>query len=200
MDLAASHPEAVGDLRRYADLIAKWSKRINLVAPATIPDIWTRHLLDSAQLFPLLPAGARELVDLGSGGGLPVAVLAILAKAHGREIHFHALEADTRKCAFLRTVKRELQLDLTVHEGRIEVTDLQPVDVVTARALAPLSTLLSYAEKLRLVSGTCLFLKGESVETEISSALEIWQFDAIRHQSVTSRKSAVVEIGEFARV
>lgn len=200
MDILDQYPEAVDDLRLYADLLRKWSKRINLIAPSTLDLIWDRHIADSAQLYGLIPGGARTLVDLGSGGGLPVVVLAILAKSTQASLACTAVESDQRKCAFLRTVNREIGLDLKVMSQRIEDLALDGTDVVTARALAPVSQLLSYAEPLRVASGTCLFLKGESVQKEVSEALNSWHFEPKYHRSVTSPSSAVLEIGDFSLV
>lgn len=200
MQILDRYPGALEDLREYADLIRKWSLRINLVAPSTLDEIWERHIADSAQLYPLIPHDARTLVDLGSGGGLPVVVIAILARSEGAMLSCTAVESDQRKSAFLRAVNRELGLNLNVITRRVEELALNHVDVVTARALAPVSKLLAYAEPLRVSCGTCLFLKGTTVQKEVSEALNSWHFEPKYHPSVTSPNSAVLEIGDFSRV
>jgi 16S rRNA (guanine527-N7)-methyltransferase len=199
MDISERFPESLAGLRFFEALVRKWSPKINLVSSSTYLDIWTRHIVDSAQVYDLIPRDSRLLVDLGSGAGFPVVVLAILAKSRGYPLRCLAVEADTRKCAFLRTVKRELELDLSVESTRIE--DLRPqfADVVTARGLASVSKLLSFAEPLLGEAGTCLFLKGGNVHNEVSEALESWHFEPKFHPSVTSASGAVLEIGEFKR-
>ncbi|MDD9718092.1 16S rRNA (guanine(527)-N(7))-methyltransferase RsmG [Dinoroseobacter sp. PD6] len=187
------------DLKVFEGLIRKWSPRINLVAPSTYDQTWERHILDSAQLYDFLPSTADKVIDLGSGGGLPVVVLGVLAKHRGCRIKFTAIESDARKCAFLRTAARELQINLSVITSRIEAANVEPGNVITARALAPVSKLLEFAEPLRVAGGTCLFLKGENVQNEVSEAKNSWQFEAKYYPSVTSEKSAILEIGEFYR-
>ena len=126
-------------LETYAGLLVKWQAKINLVGPATLPDLWRRHFLDSAQLLPLLPAAAGTLADLGSGAGFPGLVLAIMT-----DWRVHLLDSDQRKCAFLRQVALDCGvLDrVTIHAKRIEQVTGIAADVVTARACAPLGELL----------------------------------------------------------
>ena len=132
--------ETLARLEAYAALLTQWSARINLLGRDTLPDLWRRHMLDSAQLLPLLPDNTQSLIDLGSGAGFPGLVLAILG-VPGVEL----VEADSRKAAFLREAARVAEAAVTIRPCRISAVPAHPVDVVTARALAPLARLLDLA-------------------------------------------------------
>ncbi len=156
--------ETLDRLQIYADLLARWNRAINLVGPATLSDLWRRHMLDSAQLIPLLPTrDLLTLADLGSGAGFPGLVLALCDVGE-----VHLIESDQKKTTFLREVLRETSTAATIHCERIEsISDLQ-VDVVTARALAPLAELVAYAAPLMKPDGLCLFLKGQGIADELT--------------------------------
>lgn len=150
----------------YAELLKKWQKSINLIASSTLDHIWTRHFYDSAQLVPL--AGhPRKWVDMGSGAGFPALVCAILLN---NETEFHLIESDARKSAFLKTVSRETFLNVTVHICRIEeiIGDLQNIDIVSARALAPLNQLIDLSIPLLNGGARGLFLKGQDIVEELT--------------------------------
>ncbi|TPE52554.1 16S rRNA (guanine(527)-N(7))-methyltransferase RsmG [Amaricoccus solimangrovi] len=187
-------------LERYAELLTKWTARINLVSKASLSDLWTRHIADSAQLWTLAPADPAVWCDIGSGGGFPGLVIGILARERQPDLDLHLVESDTRKCAFLSTVIRECGLRAVVHAERIEEAMPPAADVLSARALAPLPALLAFAEKLRRPEGICLFPKGEQVHKELEDAACAWQFEYHIHPSRTDEKAAIVEIGAFARV
>lgn len=171
--------EILEKLSRYHALLLKWQKAINLVSSSTLSDLWRRHFLDSAQLAPLLPGRAGTLVDLGSGAGFPGMVLAMMCP----DVAVHLIESDTRKCAFLRAASRETSTPVSIHNVRIaQITgsDEIPVpDVVTARALAELKTLLDYAYPWALKNPALemLFLKGAKAGQEICAAQKAYQFD-----------------------
>ncbi len=148
--------ETLARLEAYADLLTRWSARINLVGRDTLADLWRRHFLDSAQLRPFVPDGAQSLIDLGSGAGFPGLVLAILG-VPGVEL----VEADSRKAAFLREAARVTEANVTIRPCRIAAVPAHPVDVVTARALAPLDRLLDLAQPFLGPDTMCLFPKGE---------------------------------------
>jgi len=186
--------ETFEKLSRYVDLLLQWQARINLISPTTVNAIWTRHILDSTQLFHLKPA-ARHWVDLGSGGGLPGLVLACcLAESEGGMIDL--VESNGKKAAFLRHVAVTLGLPVQVHAERIEsvLPKLDHVDVVTARALAPLGQLIGYSSILLKKGATALFLKGREAEQELTEAAKEWQFSIQSHPSQTDPKAAIVEI------
>ncbi len=192
--------ETVERLRAYAALLEKWQARINLVSAKTLPALWRRHMLDSAQLVPLLPAGARVVVDIGSGAGFPGLVL---AAAGVPEVHL--IESDARKCAFLREAARAMGVPATVHNARIEAVAPFPADVVTARALAPLDKLLGYAEPFlaRPVdsgdSGECLFLKGRTADDELTLASKGWIMSVDRVPSLSDPDGLILRIREVRR-
>jgi 16S rRNA (guanine527-N7)-methyltransferase len=194
---AAAFPvsrETLGRLEVYVALLEQWSARINLVGRDTLADPWRRHILDSAQLWPLLPSGAASLVDLGSGAGLPGLILAILG-ARGVGL----VESDTRKCAFLREAARVTATDVTIHNARIEAIRPFPVDVVTARALAPLDRLLPLAAPFLAPRGVCLFLKGARAEAELTLAHRGWTMEAESFPSRSDPRGVVLRLQQVAR-
>jgi len=177
-------------------LVDKWSKAINLVSPSTLSDIWTRHIADSLQLNNLLPEHMTHCVDFGSGAGFPALVLAACRTSS----KFTLIESDQRKCVFLKTAAREMGLSVAILSQRIETASPLNADVVTARALASLSTLLDLSSRHCQARSRCFFLKGRKAEQEIEDARKTWCFDPILHQSETSGEGRIIEIGEFHRV
>ncbi|MBI3446108.1 MAG: 16S rRNA (guanine(527)-N(7))-methyltransferase RsmG [Magnetospirillum sp.] len=185
--------ETLERLTAYAALLMKWQARINLVGPDTIADLWSRHFLDSAQLFPLIRPDARRLVDLGSGAGFPGLVLAIMGAPD-----VHLVESDQRKCAFLREVARITGAGITVINKRIEQVPPLGADVVTARALAPLSKLLDWAFPHLALGGECLFLKGRGAEDELTASAKEWKLSASRVSSLTDPGGLVLHLREVS--
>lgn len=192
--------ETLERLDLYVALLLKWTAKINLISRTSAAHVWTRHIADSAQLWSLAPPSPKIWTDLGSGGGLPGLVVAILAREVSPRTEFHLVESDARKCAFLQTVVRDCDINARVHLARIEHAGLPPADVLSARALAPLSRLLEFSEKLRRPEGICLFPKGETVHKEIADASRLWRLECRIHPSRTESRAAIVEIGAFARV
>ena len=167
--LAGFDAEAERRLAIYADVLLRWQRTINLVAPSTLPQLWTRHFADSWQVADAAPA-ARLWIDLGSGGGFPGLVTAIrLADTPGS--HVHLIDSDRRKCAFLRDVSRETGAPVTVHAGRIEAVlpRLDVPDAVSARALAPLDVLLGFALPLIEAGAIGVFSKGKDAARELTT-------------------------------
>lgn len=167
-------------------LLEKWQRTINLVAPASLPQLWTRHVADSLQLIPLA-GDVRRWVDLGSGGGFPgLVVAAVLAERPDADVTL--VESDSRKAAFLREAARLAELPVTVLPSRIEqvAAVLAPgVEVVSARALAPLPRLLELAAPFLAQGATGLFLKGQDVDNELTQAAKSWRIDAEMRASLT---------------
>ena len=165
--------ETLERLETYAALLEKWNRAINLVGRTTLPDVWRRHMLDSAQIVELLPPAPdgrpRRIVDLGSGAGFPGLVLAILGAGE-----VHLIESDQRKAAFLREVARHTSAPAKIHACRIEDAPEIAADVVTARALAPLTDLLGYANRFLTSGGVAVFPKGRGVEEELTAARKAW--------------------------
>lgn len=154
--------ETLAKLEAYADLLLKWQRKINLVSHRSLQDLWQRHFLDSAQLFDLAPTDACRWLDLGSGAGFPGLVIAILGVPD-----MHLVESDSRKCAFLREAARITETRVTVHNCRVEALPPLAADVITARALAPLSRLLDLALPQAQRQTVALFLKGKTADSEL---------------------------------
>ena len=196
-----SLPETViARLDGYASLLEKWNPRINLVAPSTVPSLWTRHLLDSVQLWDVVPEAATSWTDLGSGGGFPGLVIAMIARDLRPDLHVTLVESDQRKATFMRSVSRETDTPVTVLAERIEAVDCPPADVVSARALASLPKLLEFAERLMKPGGLGIFPKGANHESELAAALANWTFTLQKEPSQSNPDSAVLCIGDLARV
>lgn len=183
-------------LSLYHSRLTEWSKRINLVSRSTLEDIWQRHFTDSAQISHHVPDQTTRLVDFGSGAGFPGLVLAILREDIREPI---LIESDIRKCAFLRTVARETETNIRIINQRIEAIQPLKADVITARALANLSTLLSFAHPHLSKTGCCLFLKGNSWEDELTIAQQDWHMEATSTPSLTDSGSALLTIGALER-
>ena len=192
--------ETLQRLEIYSDLLIRWNKRINLVAPQSIEQLWGRHFLDSAQIFGMIPVNTRLCADFGSGGGFPGLVAAILGAELTPHTSFSMVEADQRKSVFLKTVVRETGIKASVFAGRIEELPKLNADVITARALAPLSKLLAYAEVHGQASTRCIFLKGERHRREIDEALENWSFDCKTYPSKTDADAVILVVGDIKRV
>lgn len=186
--------ETLTRLEAYAGLLVRWSERINLVSRNTIGDMWRRHFLDSAQLMTALPMNARSLIDLGSGGGFPGLVLAIMGVS-GVEL----VEADARKCAFLREAARLTEAAVEIRQQRIEAISPGPRDVVTARGCAPLDRLLGLAERFVGPHTRCLFLKGEHAADELATARAEWIFAAATQRSRSDPRGIVLCLDGVAR-
>jgi 16S rRNA (guanine527-N7)-methyltransferase len=185
--------ETLARLKAYADILVDWNARHNLVARSTLPDLWRRHFWDSAQLAALIPDTAANLVDLGSGAGFPGLVLA----AMGPALAVTLCEATTKKCLFLRAAADRMDVKVTIQNARLEDMPRRPFDVVTARALAPLPDLLSYAQKFAGPGATCLFLKGQNVGSELTEAHKYWTMNASQVPSQTDPSGAIVIVREL---
>jgi len=189
--------ETMAALQTYETLLLKWQKSINLIANSSIPYLWHRHMLDSAQLSGLVSGPIRNWVDLGSGGGFPGLVVAIL-RAQEPGFMMHLVESDQRKCVFLREVARQTSARVKVHAARIETfgeTFHPAPEVVSARALAPLDRLLDWAFPLFDSRTVGLFLKGQGLSDELISARKGWifNFDVIPSRSDPSGSILKVE-------
>ena len=193
--IVAVSRETRARLETYVALVAKWQKSQNLVAPASLPQIWRRHVADSAQAQALLP-GARRWVDLGSGAGFPGLVTAILlAETSGAVVHL--VESNKGKAAFLRTVARETGAPAIVHDQRIEdfcQTFTETVDAVSARALAAFDRLCGWAAPFVARGAVAVFHKGQDFASELKEATLSWDLDLIEHQSKTEPTGRLVEV------
>ncbi|WP_438942700.1 16S rRNA (guanine(527)-N(7))-methyltransferase RsmG [Primorskyibacter marinus] len=192
--------ETYEKLQRYVDLLLVWTTKINLISKKSVSDVWNRHIIDSIQVFQSIDHPNRTWLDLGSGGGLPGLVVAILATEASPEMKTVLVESDLRKAAFLRTIIRELDLHATVISARIENLDPLNADIISARALADLDTLLSFADLHLAYHGTAIFSKGGNWQKEVDKARESWRFDLDVIQSKTDPMAAILKIGGISRV
>lgn len=190
-------------LKTYLALLKKWQAKINLVSKNTLEDAWERHFEDSIQIEPLIPDSAKTLFDLGSGAGFPGLVLAILRS----DIEVHLIESDQKKCSFLKTVSRETDTPVQIHPERIESvsreTNALPIpDVITARALAPLTDLFDYVDMwISQNQGiTLIFPKGESFEGEIAALKEKWHFSCRTYPSKTDKSAKICLFTDIYRL
>lgn len=187
----------VADLERFRRLLAEWNEKMNLVGPSALAQFWPRHAYDSAQLLQLAP-DAKVWADLGAGAGFPGVVLAILLKeTPGARVHL--VESLAKRCRFLETVVGTLNLPATVHNARAEALSLK-VDVVTARAVAPMVRLLGFAEPYLKRGTVGLFLKGQDVVSELTEATRYWKFDYDLTPSRSSSEGQVVRVKGAVRV
>ena len=187
----------LADLARYQDLLAEWNEVMNLVGPLTIATYWNRHALDSWQLLPMAPE-AKVWADLGAGAGLPGVVLAILLKdVSGAKVHL--VESMTKRCRFLLEVVAALELPAQVHNARAEELDLK-VQIVTARACAPMTKLLGFSEPYLKRGATGLFLKGQDVASELSEAEVSWKFESELRPSQSDPRGRIVQVKRLSRV
>jgi 16S rRNA (guanine527-N7)-methyltransferase len=187
-------------LDRYVALLLEWQAKTNLVAPSTLPNLWTRHIADSLQLLTLAPT-AKIWVDLGSGGGFPGVVLACaLAETPGAMVHL--VERNAKKAAFLREALRVTDSRGTVHLADIgdSVDRIDgAVDCVTARAVAPLHQLIGFAEPWVKRGAKALFLKGQDVEVELTESTKYWNINSRLHSSRTGGHGWIVELDRIER-
>lgn len=185
--------ETLANLDAYAALLTKWQPRINLVSNSTVPDLWHRHFLDSAQIHPLIAPGAK-ILDLGSGAGFPGLVLAIMGG-----VSVTLIESDSRKCTFMREAIRLTGAPATVVNKRIESTDLSNFDVITSRALAPLDKLLDLAAPYLTEKTQCFFLKGNKLNEELTFANQSWNIVYETIPSITDPSGCILKISEVGR-
>ena len=180
-------------LEHYASLVVKWQRSVNLVANSTIPDLWTRHIWDSAQLVPLVIAHRRaaplRILDIGSGAGFPGLILSILTDAE-----IHLVESDQKKCIFMNNVIRECGLTARTHNARLETLDDQKADIVTARALASMDKLMALLDHQLRPGLRCLFLKGRHVQDELAALNDWANLRWQLHPSLTQEDAFVVDL------
>lgn len=192
--------ETLDKLLAYEVLLKKWNPAINLVAKSTLEDMWSRHFLDSAQIFAMAPENAQIWADFGAGGGFPGLVIAVLSAEKEPERQVVLVESDLRKSAFLSTVSRELSLNTRVIAQRIEEIAPLDADVVSARALASLPKLLEFTAPHLKPDGTALFPKGARGQEELAQARESWSFDHEAIESLSDPNSVVLKIHGAERV
>ena len=194
--LTGSNEETLRRLQVYSELLEKWQKKINLVGGNTISDLWKRHMLDSAQLLPLLPRSESTILDFGSGAGFPGLVLAIMGRPQ-----VTLVESDGRKCVFLAEVIRKTKVGASVRiqNRRIESLPNDRVDVVVSRGLAPLEKLLGLAERFLRGDSVCLFLKGRQADKELTKTQKTWSMKTTKIQSQTDASGTILKLENVSR-
>lgn len=188
--------ETLARLKAYVAFLGEWNARHNLVSRESIAHVWHRHVWDSAQLLPLIPETARRLADLGSGAGFPGLVLAALLRERA-DFRIVLYESVAKKCKFLEEAAARMDVTVEIRNARIEAARPERFDAVTARACAPLTRLLRYAQHFQGKGTVNLFLKGQSVEDELTEAHKSWSMKVIKHQSRTDPSGIVLEIREL---
>lgn len=189
-------------LRAFESLLRRWNVKINLVSTKSLDDYWERHVSDSLGLIAVYGPSDRfpkVWLDLGSGAGFPIVPLAIAATSEGEQTRFFAIESDHRKAAFLREAARILDLPITVVAKRIEQVAPIAADVISARALAELATLLNLAERHCAERTTLRFLKGLGVHEELTRAAEVWQFNYQNRRHPLTDRGYILGIDGFVR-
>lgn len=181
-------------LEAFQALITKWNDRINLVGRSTIEQLWSRHIIDSAQLMRYIPEGTKVLTDFGSGAGFPGLMLSLLGVPD-----VHLVESDSRKAAFLTEASRLSPGRVHIHNDRIEALTPWKSDIITARALAPLPWLLKLCSPFLEQGSKALFLKGANAKREIEDAEVHWEIDAFCHPSITDTEAWIVQLNTVKR-
>ena len=190
--------ETIKKLEEYVALVVKWNPKINLISKGDLEDIWDRHIEDSAQIVSLTEIGP-SWVDLGSGGGFPGIVVAILLRSISPSTKVVLVESDGRKATFLRQVALKLDLNCDVLNKRIEVISIEENTILSARALATLPKLLDIIERLTHKDTVCLFMKGKNFSKELKLAQDTWSFDCDVVESRTNAEAAVLVIRNICR-
>lgn len=191
--------ETFEKLESYNAELQRWNPSINLVARSTLGDSWTRHIIDSVQVFAAAPE-ATNWLDIGSGGGFPGMVAAIIGKELCPSTRFTLMDSDQRKCTFLRSVTRTTGANASVECVRVEQAEPQDAHVISARALADLSTLLGFCERHLARDGVALLQKGASWENEVQQAEIEWKFSVEPLKSITEPKAVLLKIRDIVRV
>lgn len=191
--------ETMDKLRTFEALALKWTKKINLVSSGDAAHLWERHIMDSVQIYPLAPE-TGDWLDIGSGGGFPGLIAAIIGHEMAPQRKFTLVDSDQRKCAFLRTASRELDLDVKVLAARVDEIPPLGAEVLSARAMDDLSSLLHHAERHLGPHGTALFPKGESWQQENEAAMKFWSYSLEVIPSETNPDATILKIKELTRV
>ncbi len=191
--------ESMTRLEVLVEVLLAWQARMNMISPSTVDDVWARHVVDSAQLLPLIHKNTAAIADLGSGAGFPALVLAAIQPAT-----VHMFESNAKKVAFLHEALRQMKINAFVHRDRLEPRvapkPLPQVQLVTARAFAPLPLLLGYAEPFIESGATALFHKGQDVDAELAEAAKDWVITSHKHSSITDPQSVILEVKELRHV
>jgi 16S rRNA (guanine527-N7)-methyltransferase len=195
--------ESRARLTAYVDLLVKWQRRINLIGPSTVDDVWQRHIADAIQLVPLIKPHVKRILDVGSGAGIPGLVVAI-SLMERQPVTVHLVESTGKKSAFLRQAVLLTGAPAVIHDCRIEdlatagsAGRLGRIDLVTARALAPLPKLLQLALPWLQAGATGLFHKGGEIDRELTESAKYWRLACVRHPSFVDPDGCILEVNEI---
>lgn len=191
--------ETIERLEKFEEVLLKWNPRINLVSKSSLADLWQRHIVDSVQVFTCVEDAGESWVDIGSGGGFPGIVVAIMAAERSPKTKVTLIESDQRKSAFLRTAARECGVSISVLTERIEQAVPQNADILSARAVADLDALLEFSQRHLAVGGTAVFPKGVNWKKEVDKAAQRWRFDVEPITSLTETEAVILKIKGVAR-
>lgn len=191
--------ETLERLETYATLLRKWNPKINLVSPKSLDDLWSRHIVDSVQIYEQAEH-FETWTDIGSGGGFPGLVCAIIGHEKNKRASFTLIESDTRKCVFMKEVVRTTGIECAVINDRIENVPPMGSDILSARALTSLNGLMSYADLHLSKQGLALFPKGKNWEEEVREARQEWHFDMNVVKSVTDSQAVILRVKGIQRV
>ena len=190
--------ETIDKLKCFESLVRKWTPRINLIAKSTVEHIWDRHIADCVQLFQYAPSKPKHWLDIGSGGGFPGIVMAIMSQNQGDMAKFTFVESDQRKATFLRTAARELELTVDVRSERVEEVAGMNADVITARALKSLDELLPFLHRHISKDGVAILPKGQGYAKEIAAVAKHWRFDLKEYPSTTEPAARVLVLKDIS--
>ncbi len=188
--------ETLGRLKAYLVLLKQWNSKHNLVSRKSLDDVWHRHILDSAQLAPLIPDSAKKLIDLGSGAGFPGLVIAAIRP----DLEISLCESIAKKCHFLAEVADKMQVKVDIRNRRIEDMRPEGFDVVTARACAPMVELLPYAQRFQAPQTINLFLKGQNIDVELKDTTKYWKMTAEKTPSLSDPNGTILTIRNLLHV
>lgn len=191
--------ETIERLEKFEEVLLKWNPRINLVSKSSLTVLWQRHIVDSVQVFASVEDAGESWVDIGSGGGFPGIVVAIMAAERSPKTKVTLIESDQRKSAFLRTAARECGVSISVLTERIEQAVPQNADILSARAVADLDALLEFSQRHLAVGGTAVFPKGVNWKKEVDKAAQRWRFDVEPITSLTETEAVILKIKGVAR-
>jgi 16S rRNA (guanine527-N7)-methyltransferase len=192
-EISGASDEDLERLRTYVALLNKWQDKINLVSKDSLTDVWRRHILDSAQLAPLIGSQIKSIADIGTGAGFPGMVLAIIGAAE----EIHLIESNERKNVFLREVNRVTKAGTIIHNIRVEKLQEVSVDLVVSRAVASLEQLLQYVNPLIKKGGQCLFLKGKKWREELTEVQKKWIINESVIQSLSDPSGMILKLEEI---
>ncbi len=182
----------------FVSLLCEWQQRMNLVSTSSLKDLWRRHMLDSVQLKKFIRDTDKTSLDFGSGAGFPGMVLGILTSGPQHD-PVHLVESHGRKCSFLHEVARKTEANVVIHNARIENLEPFPVDVITARAVAPLEKLLTYSTPFMAKNSRCLFLKGLKSEQELTESRKKWNMIVTEAESLSDASGVILTIERISR-